>query len=1298
MTEVDVVLPEGVAEPKSKLLAKTSAAPVSAKSVATAKVASDDDDDNNSNNSNNSNSRSEDLQQDDLQKTNSKRDVEQEPETKQLKQANKLKVVDAVIDAKLPLDSNSNTNSNSNSNDDCKIDGDAKQVTVEESMDVDETTEEDEGDSQITSSTENGNSKDPKLVDGDEGAEDEEEEEEVTTNGDHEDTEEDHEKIGSTAENSCDAEDPLGAATQPVAEQQEQVDELVTEKKNSDEVDDLEEEEGSQESGTAKTVTDSEAEAIHTEEEEEEGVVESKKKETPLNGFIQSPEAKGAAKRAPKAAAADAANKANGQASTAEATKCNDITGHDNDEDDDAGGVVNLDEDSDEDEVMPEAPPATAAAAAKPSKAAAPSKAKSMPQAAVAVAAASSGGESSDDAVVIPSDSESETGQMAVVTPQQTTSKKMSPVVKVTPAAAAPPPPPVQDDDDDDDDCVVIEDDTPPSISPSDQGVNKRKSDLDDLQSNSKRQRSSTPSTNMVNMGTGIGLGQLTIKDARTLMPHEAGPTAGAAVYPVTITNAVTGVATNLGNAPPKLVPMSTGISGTGLGATVQLNPPTLSLTAAGLPSMTNNANLLPGLTDDMFVLEAPSFIVPYIYEKPPNDNIREVIRAIETKYALSPEDLAVADKLDEFDMMTEQNKEDKLNADAQGKKKKKRGDDESWSEQSDEDDDEDDDDDSESGVRTKVLIKEANDDLTALKGAIKPAAALAASGGVTSNVAAKPGQENYFESPLGKFFMDIGVGLVQEYVQADLLRLQKRKMRKSLTRDPKDFEMAINALSGNLQASKTKNAPFKFTMKRCEFCNFKSESALSMANHYETPHMNGVLYKCNFCTFEIRNATEIVYHMEAVHNIKARLIKPLPYHQCPNCGFEDNGKAKLARHQPVCAKKFRPELNLAPPNDWEAPAKIPRIKPRHGLVGTATAYQAMAAQAAAQKVALANIQQQQAAAQARNLQAAALAAQNAAKMRQRAPQMPKAMPNANNMVRNPAPVRGTIGNNAALSLPNSYQLAAGQLVQQASKKPIAGQPSISITPLPRQSAIGSNAAAASSSKQPTAAAPGMKPGQSPSGGNNKAQFVICEICDGYIKDLEQLRNHMQWMHKVKIHPKMIYNRPPLNCQKCQFRFFTDQGLERHLLGSHGLVTSSMQEAANKGKDAGRCPVCGRMYQWKLLNHVSRDHHMTLKPAHLSYKCTVCTATFGMYKQFETHVYTAHSTVARKAMDSKKNSAQSQSSSSSGGGGGAGLSRNSLGAANDSLLKPLKINDEITIIPQPASKPRITNMESHVID
>lgn len=85
--------------------------------------------------------------------------------------------------------------------------------------------------------------------------------------------------------------------------------------------------------------------------------------------------------------------------------------------------------------------------------------------------------------------------------------------------------------------------------------------------------------------------------------------------------------------------------------------------------------------------------------------------------------------------------------------------------------------------------------------------------------------------------------------------------------------------------------------------------------------------------------------------------------------------------------------------------------------------------------------------------------------------------------------------------------------------------------------------------------------------------YGCCLKCVRLLCDVKSLHS----FSILQIHPKMIYNRPPLNCQKCQFRFFTDQGLERHLLGSHGLVTSSMQEAANKGKDAGRCPVCGRV-------------------------------------------------------------------------------------------------------------------------
>lgn len=72
-----------------------------------------------------------------------------------------------------------------------------------------------------------------------------------------------------------------------------------------------------------------------------------------------------------------------------------------------------------------------------------------------------------------------------------------------------------------------------------------------------------------------------------------------------------------------------------------------------------------------------------------------------------------------------------------------------------------------------------------------------------------------------------------------------------------------------------------------------------------------------------------------------------------------------------------------------------------------------------------------------------------------------------------------------------------------------------------------------------------------------------------------------------------------------------------------------------------------KVYQWKLLNHVARDHNVSLKPAHLSYKCTVCTATFGMYKQFENHVYSAHSVVAKRVMEKKPPQSPSQPSTSS---------------------------------------------------
>ncbi|XP_063239992.1 uncharacterized protein LOC134540890 isoform X2 [Bacillus rossius redtenbacheri] len=750
-------------------------------------------------------------------------------------------------------------------------------------------------------------------------------------------------------------------------------------------------------------------------------------------------------------------------------------------------------------------------------------------------------------------------------------------------------------------------------------------------------------------------------------------------------------------------------------------NTPRTSTPVATGPSPRQQPQILPSLTDDMYVVEAPSFIVPYVYEKPPIKPLKEYVEGMgkeldklkEERKALEADeqeecekDTTSKDADESKPVKVEGGEEDRddgekpanetvdsptqvkvTNEEGDGDKKHSDSLDSKQSKKLDVDE-----------LKDEVKSSDVNGDVPSESESKEGSKDDKEKGEPSKAEVAKP--VTYFDNPLGKFFMQIGVNLVQEYVQTDLLRSQKKKRDREGGKGASVTQFAISSLLKNLELSKENNEPFHLSLKKCDFCSFKTESALVMAQHLETPHMKNYVYRCNFCTLEVRSPHDILFHMEAEHNVRGRLERAPAFHQCPNCPFEDNQKGKLSRHLISCLKKFKAEKNQEPPLDWEPPAKIPRVS-RNRPSSMGIAYQALSGKQVSQHPLLPKLvpspQLSGAGSSGRGRGRPPLHSRYLGE----ATKLPVQRPIAPTHIRQSMLYRSTASGSPML-VPTTYQISGNQIYQgqmmpvvssgispasrialmspSGSSQPSAPvalvpgnaitiqnahknnptakllqQPSISITPLPRQSAA-------------TQPGPSLKQAASSSGG--KATFVICEICDGYIKDLEQLRNHMQWIHKVKIHPKMIYNRPPLNCQKCQFRFFTDQGLERHLLGSHGLVTSSMQEAANKGKDGGRCPVCGRVYQWKLLNHVARDHNMTLKPAHLSYKCTVCTATFGMYKQFENHVYSAHSVVAKRVMDKKTSPSPATPR-----------------APSDSLLKPLKINDEITIIPQPA-RPR----------
>ena len=98
-----------------------------------------------------------------------------------------------------------------------------------------------------------------------------------------------------------------------------------------------------------------------------------------------------------------------------------------------------------------------------------------------------------------------------------------------------------------------------------------------------------------------------------------------------------------------------------------------------------------------------------------------------------------------------------------------------------------------------------------------------------------------FFDSSLGKLFYELGMNLVQETVQKDLLVEQQRKARK----DKSAAVMhAIMSLKANIEQSKERNQAFEMELKKCKFCSFRTESLAVLDHHMETPHMKGSNYR----------------------------------------------------------------------------------------------------------------------------------------------------------------------------------------------------------------------------------------------------------------------------------------------------------------------------------------------------------------------------------------------------------------------------------------------------------------------
>lgn len=274
-------------------------------------------------------------------------------------------------------------------------------------------------------------------------------------------------------------------------------------------------------------------------------------------------------------------------------------------------------------------------------------------------------------------------------------------------------------------------------------------------------------------------------------------------------------------------------------------------------------------------IREVPSLIVPLLYEKPPLENLKEVISKLN-------ENLKQENKKNKFKKLK---KNDSGTSDVSWKN------DLSSSEESEISTDNDDDDDDE---LVKSISVNKRDSFSFDDGTNK----------------------DFFEKSIGTLLMSIGSNLANEQCGISMYR-EKKKVETS-----KNSVLNMKSINENIKKAQVENIPFKFKIKCCEFCNFKTESALVMANHYETPHLTHQGFKCNFCKVVSFSEYKIKFHMETVHNIKAHIQKNSTIFQCDFCELDSPLQFMVEEHVVECKKRFNLKRNLVPPADWEPPAK----------------------------------------------------------------------------------------------------------------------------------------------------------------------------------------------------------------------------------------------------------------------------------------------------------------------------------------------------------------------------------------
>lgn len=132
--------------------------------------------------------------------------------------------------------------------------------------------------------------------------------------------------------------------------------------------------------------------------------------------------------------------------------------------------------------------------------------------------------------------------------------------------------------------------------------------------------------------------------------------------------------------------------------------------------------------------------------------------------------------------------------------------------------------------------------------------------------------------------------------------------------------------------------------------------------------------------------------------------------------------------------------------------------------------------------------------------------------------------------------------------------------------------------------------------------------------------FEICELCGAFLASRESMMVHMTRAHKLVLPERCRRaEKPVVSCDRCPERFWTALGLSVHRRQMHDGKTEPASPPTTI------CPLCKRTRLTDVVEHLARQHRITLVDMFAQRYCSVCQLTLHAARPFEHHMLTRHS-------------------------------------------------------------------------